>query len=69
MVVLALCVRFKYSKTLNQVTSDGFPTVKHGFNNFVMFQNNFSLNILQDLPACSHRHFFLAKMGHKVKKF
>ena len=33
------------------MTSDGFPTIKHGSNNFVMFQNNFSLNILQDLPA------------------
>ena len=33
------------------MTSDGFQTIKHGSNNFVMFQNNFSLNILQDLPA------------------
>ena len=33
------------------MTSDGFLTIKHDSNDFVLFQNNFSLNILQDLPA------------------
>ena len=36
---------------LISLTSDGFPTIKHGSNDFVVFQNNCSLNILQDLPA------------------
>ena len=48
---VSVCVYFKYSKTLKQVTSDGFQTIQQGSNDFFVFQNNFSLNILKDLPA------------------